>query len=350
MDNSEQIVSMFVAGISMRKIAEHFGTTHGSISKALKLKGYTSDFRKQLDAASIISQYNEGTSASSIAKKLKVSSGVILRILNINGIDTSRIIDLDIDEITALYSEEKLSTVQIADIMECSIDTINKRLKDADIEIRSAEDCNRKYSYDESFFENIDTESKAYWLGFFIADGYVKSDIKNAGISLNIKDIDHLYKFKSDIKYDGPVREYSHMTSYGMSNYARVEITSRSFAANLISHGCIPKKTHNTEVPMGVPEEFVRHFCRGVVDGDGYIGVYDKHCTIELVGDYKLLDWMASIGPIKLKDARQHKSIWRIRTKSSETVEWLKWLYCDSTIYLDRKKIKADEAIERFSQ
>lgn len=31
----------------------------------------------------------------------------------------------------------------------------------------------RKYFHQEDFFENIDTEEKAYWLGFMFADGYI---------------------------------------------------------------------------------------------------------------------------------------------------------------------------------
>ena len=30
-----------------------------------------------------------------------------------------------------------------------------------------------KYTYQQNYFENIDSEHKAYWLGFFYADGYV---------------------------------------------------------------------------------------------------------------------------------------------------------------------------------
>ena len=31
----------------------------------------------------------------------------------------------------------------------------------------------RKYFHQEDFFETIDTEEKAYWLGFMFADGYI---------------------------------------------------------------------------------------------------------------------------------------------------------------------------------
>lgn len=31
----------------------------------------------------------------------------------------------------------------------------------------------RKYNYNDNYFENIDTEEKAYWLGFIAADGSI---------------------------------------------------------------------------------------------------------------------------------------------------------------------------------
>ena len=31
----------------------------------------------------------------------------------------------------------------------------------------------RTYHHNEEYFENIDTEHKAYWLGFIFADGYI---------------------------------------------------------------------------------------------------------------------------------------------------------------------------------
>ena len=31
-----------------------------------------------------------------------------------------------------------------------------------------------EYNYNEKYFETIDSEHKAYWLGFLYADGYVE--------------------------------------------------------------------------------------------------------------------------------------------------------------------------------
>lgn len=42
----------------------------------------------------------------------------------------------------------------------------------------------RKYFHNENFFENIDTEEKAYWLGFMFADGYISEKRNGYGQDL----------------------------------------------------------------------------------------------------------------------------------------------------------------------
>ena len=56
-----------------------------------------------------------------------------------------------------------------------------------------------KHNLNKEYFKNIDTEEKAYWLGFIYADGYIIKSEKNyeLGIELNYKDVEHLNKFNS---------------------------------------------------------------------------------------------------------------------------------------------------------
>ncbi|MBU5669614.1 hypothetical protein KQI68_07145 [Peptoniphilus sp. MSJ-1] len=42
----------------------------------------------------------------------------------------------------------------------------------------------RKIKIDDSFFDNINNEEKAYWLGFFSADGYNSEDSGKLELSL----------------------------------------------------------------------------------------------------------------------------------------------------------------------
>jgi len=50
------------------------------------------------------------------------------------------------------------------------------------------------YHFNEKFFNKIDTEEKAYWLGFIMADGYTRLNKKNnpaqTSIEISKKDIE----------------------------------------------------------------------------------------------------------------------------------------------------------------
>lgn len=62
----------------------------------------------------------------------------------------------------------------------------------------------RKYKLDEECFKTIDSEAKAYWLGFLAADGYICSS-KVVGCKLGIKDVEHLKKLGMFFKTDMPI-------------------------------------------------------------------------------------------------------------------------------------------------
>lgn len=73
---------------------------------------------------------------------------------------------------------------------------MSKYIKKENIEIIT--NSTRKYIVDD-VFEKIDTEEKAYWLGFLFADGYVGTNDNSVGLGLAIKDIEHVKKFKKFI-------------------------------------------------------------------------------------------------------------------------------------------------------
>ena len=69
----------------------------------------------------------------------------------------------------------------------------------------------KKYPYNcnYDYFKNIDTEEKAYWLGFIYADGYItineKTNSGYVGIELQASDVNHLKKFNKSISGNYPI-------------------------------------------------------------------------------------------------------------------------------------------------
>lgn len=194
----------------------------------------------------------------------------------------------------------------------------------------------RKYSMNQSFFEIIDTEEKAYWLGFLLADGCIKED-RQVLLRLGKKDKSHLEKFQKSI---GSRYPYFYVD---YNNTAGVCIGSKKMCADLSKYGCVMNKTFLIYYPE-IPADLDRHFIRGYFDGDGSFSYNPKNKSsmFDICGkkDF-LLDIQAKmmdyVGLNKTKILKT-KSIHALRYGGrKQTLRILNWLYEDSTLYLDRK-------------
>lgn len=201
----------------------------------------------------------------------------------------------------------------------------------------------KKY-VDSTFFNVIDTEEKAYWLGMMYADGYVNEE---SGLELCLKDEEHIYKFKSAIKSEHKVSP-KYVSVGGKTHTAyRIGIKDKQLMNALIEKGCFRAKSFDIEFPTEeqVPNEFMSAFVRGFFDGDGDISKTGSKKGYRIIGfscANKLfleelreflkdkIDACATIGP--------SRNLYRLRIhKISKAYEFLDYIYGDATIYLDRK-------------
>lgn len=146
-----------------------------------------------------------------------------------------------------LYVNEKMSIGNIAKEMDVSPKAVSIELKRNDVHIRTDREQSLKYTVNEKFFEIIDTEKKAYWLGFMYADGYITAERKHSGrkigMSLSIKDIERLEAFKKDIEYTGDIKIYTVKQGYKLGvKYGRLIISSEKLASDLEDKGCFEQK------------------------------------------------------------------------------------------------------------
>ena len=72
---------------------------------------------------------------------------------------------------------------EISEKMHISLKTVTNYINATGIYPKSEKIAN----VDESFFDVIDTEEKAYILGFIFADGYIDAEEKNLCLNINKK-------------------------------------------------------------------------------------------------------------------------------------------------------------------
>lgn len=111
------------------------------------------------------------------------------------------------------YCNKLRTVISIAE--ECGVgrEEIRLALRKLNIEpnYETMRQGSKKHDYDESVFDVIDTEEKAYWAGFIMGDGQIEefkrpradgSTYLNYRLNINLKysDIDHLQKFLDFLK------------------------------------------------------------------------------------------------------------------------------------------------------
>ena len=134
----------------------------------------------------------------------------------------------------------------------------------------------RKYYFNENFFEVINTEEKAYWLGFIAADGCIVPPRvgTTSGACLKIrlhpKDREHLEKFILALNSNLVIKDRINTGFSEGQPCIDLEINSIKMVRDLIDKGIVPHKSLILEPPK-IDPKFNLHFIRGYFDGDGSI-------------------------------------------------------------------------------
>jgi hypothetical protein len=157
----------------------------------------------------------------------------------------------------------------IYNVYACSI---HRLLKRNNVKIKDKSEIRRKYNVNSDYFKIIDSNEKAYFLGLLYADGNLSSTDYNVKISLIVGDVSILEKFKSNLNYDGQIKNIIYEDK-GFKNQKLLCISNMYLHEDLIKLGCTPKKSLTLKFPSVhmVKEEFQSHFIRGYFDGDGSI-------------------------------------------------------------------------------
>ncbi len=249
-------------------------------------------------------------------------------------------------QVCLLHLENK-THAEIAKLFHVCKDTIGSILKRNNIKPRKRSIISRKYSINENIFDNINTQEKAYFLGFFYADGCHETNENRMRIGLQPRDIKILERFRDMIFNEPrpiPYRKQSKVNE--------LVITNKHMSAALEKHGVMARKTFKITFPYWLPENLMPHFIRGFNDGDGCIGISKKtkQCKVEIVSNHRFCTQLKQviIDQININSCIYTQASSKISKLSihgnNNSINFLNWIYKNSTIHLERKYDKYLEA------
>lgn len=218
--------------------------------------------------------------------------------------------------------------------------------------------CKRKRSLQDDIFKKIDTEEKAYWLGFIMADGCVSYSTKyfrernranRLSVNLSIKDIDMLIKLKEFLKTDAKIVVYTPKGTYSENEMCKITTNSVKLCKDLEQYGVIPNKTGKEIMPAQnlVSKKLMRHFIRGFFDGDGsvykHLGV--RNC-ISFTGNESMLNclkrFLMENNIVKsncavVRDSRGKNAFTYHFSNQKDVNRFYKYIYGNATVFMERK-------------
>lgn len=261
-------------------------------------------------------------------------------------------IDIDDNLVIERYYQLK-NLKKVAKSFGVSLRPIVRILKKNNIEC-----SNRKYNVNHNFFEIINSEKKAYWLGFLFADGCIRKTKSGSQVVLKLstKDENHLLRFKSDLNSEHKIFYHKNKTKTkkgfdSWSNNCLIRINSNELVENLIKQGCYPAKTFKIDKPP-IDEKYYKHFLRGFYDGDGNFFYSEKTkasvvtivCASENFRKF-IIDVISTIPNIgKIHEDKDKFTIKIVNIIG--IMEFLSYIYNESNIELTRKK----EYYERYKE
>lgn len=364
MNREELIVHLYtVKKKSVNNIRDIVGGEKKNISKVLRdngielrvKTGWSQKTPTEQDIQLFEQLYKGGKSSVEIGKSTGWSYKTVLKYLDADLVNGSpNLKGGQIEEIRELYNKG-YSSRKVAEKLGVSKTSVLKFVDDED---KAAPSSFRIYSLNESFFDIIDSEEKAYWLGYMFADGSNDENTGRISLSQGAKDKGAVYAFKKALEAEHPVYKATVVGGYtGKESLVyTLSINSRKLSDALRDLGCVKNKTYSLSFP-NIEPSFRRHFIRGVFDGDGSIWTTKKGRPGFSITGY--IPFLEKVQDCLIREANVSKTQIAVRRKENpdfgdirygglDSIKKLDgYLYKDARYFLRRKRDKFKEIIEQ---
>lgn len=271
----------------------------------------------------------------------------------------------EIDRAIAMYRDDGLTYKNIGLIIGRDPETVRRNLKKSNVVMRSFRDYYAA-KIDENFFGVIDTQEKAYWLGFLAADACISESAgDHRAFHFVLKRADHpiLKKFKEAIGYSGRVNDFVQFVAHRGKSYEKSGIwfNNKKFCTNLLEKGWFEFKKNDQPDKMlsFLGKNLIHHFIRGFFDGDGCISkrIVNSRYYFSFAGSQRILSAVRDIVVSELgfvrKDPRpsKHCKSYSLSWNGNRQVtKFGQWLYKDASVWLERKKSRFQILFDKYDK
>ena len=201
----------------------------------------------------------------------------------------------------------------------------------------------KKYSFNETYFDIIDSPNKAYMIGLFLADGNVCQNRDHFIISLQDTDKNILEKISDNLDYTGNLRikKYNEINPNWHDQYI-LSLYSKHMCRAMCFYGIIPNKSLSLQFPTMIDKKYHRDILRGYIDGDGTISKTECRVRFCSTNDFcqvaKLLIENTLFINCSIENCANNDITKELRISGKRQCKiFLDWLYNDAELYIDRK-------------
>lgn len=204
-------------------------------------------------------------------------------------------------------------------------------------------------NFNHNYFEDIDCDNKAYWLGFIAADGCINSNVPSLSINISQKDLALLEKFASDIEFNNQIFKNSTIIKEtgNFRHMCTITCTSKKLIQDLSKYGLGPQKSLTLKAPQNIPDDLIRHWIRGYIDGDGCFTWNKKgnRLGIKVLGTESVLEYIKKYLQLTC-NVTNYGKIKNLSTGGNIILTRVgHYLYDDASVFLKRKRSKFDKLL-----
>lgn len=211
-----------------------------------------------------------------------------------------------------------------------------------------------KKEHVSDYFKNIDSETKAYILGYIVADGSIEESVRRDRPSKLVRlrfgcvteDDEILRLIQREIAPDNKLRYYQPKAP-NRKQTTILQICDKELISDLkYLYDIQPRKTYKTDFKFpNIPKVYERDFIRGFIDGDGSIGKrhFSMICNSPTFANQikdKFLEAIPTLKWVIYKENRKNTPYWSLHFSYNIKVRKpiFDYLYKDATVYLNRKR------------